>query len=147
MTSIAKYTIYQPNIYQKLNLLLGLLLLASSAGLSKVSFLYSRTDQCLDDWCRRNSQFQVDRDGTFVRTPSHTACSHPIMTTSYSFLDIGPLSRGHALVIPKCLYHKFVALNIILNDFQITPRNCMNYLKNIFPIYCLSPRRSQSHRD
>ncbi|KAF8721932.1 hypothetical protein AX14_010104 [Amanita brunnescens Koide BX004] len=25
------------------------------------------------------------------------------MTVSYSFLDIGPLSRGHALVIPK--YH------------------------------------------
>lgn len=23
---------------------------------------------------------------------------------SYSFLDIGPLSRGHALVIPKCEY-------------------------------------------
>ena len=25
---------------------------------------------------------------------------------SYSFLDVGPLSRGHALVIPKCMYHK-----------------------------------------
>ena len=41
------------------------------------------------------------------------------MTVSYSFLDIGPLSRGHALVIPKCLYRKSTTLDIIqvLNDF------------------------------
>jgi diadenosine tetraphosphate (Ap4A) HIT family hydrolase len=35
--------------------------------------------------------------------------SGPCAHRSYSFLDINPLSKGHALVIPKCLALYFIA--------------------------------------
>ena len=33
---------------------------------------------------------------------------------SYAFLDIGPLSRGHALVVPKCALIPLVQRLLIL---------------------------------
>lgn len=54
--------------------------------------------------CRRDSQLQVGRNAAFVRVTLVFALPSQVIRTfgrSYSFLDIGPLSKGHALIIPK----------------------------------------------
>jgi diadenosine tetraphosphate (Ap4A) HIT family hydrolase len=68
---------------------------------------------------RGNPESQAHRDSLVVRTsllmhrppgsvtivihtPSTATSPRPPNHRSYSFLDINPLSRGHALVIPKC---------------------------------------------
>lgn len=51
----------------------------------------------------------------FPSPPSRLRTLTSFSLCSYSFLDIGPLSKGHALVIPKCppLSH---TLNLALAD-------------------------------
>jgi diadenosine tetraphosphate (Ap4A) HIT family hydrolase len=63
---------------------------------------------------RGHPEFQAHRDKLVVRIINVLTCfaSHrslgdicpPAHHRSYSFLDINPLARGHALVIPKCSF-------------------------------------------
>ena len=51
----------------------------------------------------------VETEFSCVVPTSILGCSPYPSWVRYSFLDIGPLSKGHALVIPKCAY-RFVLI-------------------------------------
>lgn len=44
----------------------------------------------------------LETELSFVVSHLHTYLLNTKARISFSFLDIGPLSRGHALIIPKC---------------------------------------------
>ena len=80
---------------------------------------------------RGHPEFQARRDKLVVRI--RVLCSHrslgdicPPAHRSYAFLDINPLARGHALVIPKCpfFYIKRSRLGLILPVLNVLLGGC-----------------------
>jgi hypothetical protein len=106
MTSIARFG----ETVHAISLVLTLLLdspPACSARSSRVRSPPPTFEPAVTNARRRDPVSQAHRDREIVSASAVSWGYTGSLTShaSFSFLDIGPLARGHSLVIPKCAYH------------------------------------------